>query len=220
MTGAAKTAAALSGIGGAGSLTVGGVYYSSKETIGSIVKDKVLGTSSEFNESWKDQHKKLLGHKGELSAELKKLKEKHTNSDLEASREALKNWCKSSYEQTYKTSLSKANESLLNEVKTYCIQSTKERLQSTLNGQANKKVLSEAGDKNDFVTNYKALKNHNPSSDGVLDTELAAWKDKADTQGDTKWADLQGWCNKHYNTPFKGETDLFKNLKKYCIKAS
>ncbi|AEW45012.1 hypothetical protein MHC_00730 [Mycoplasma haemocanis str. Illinois] len=220
MTGATKTIATLIGIGGTGSLTIGGVYFSSKETIGNIVKDHVLGTSSEFNDSWKDQHKKLISYKGELSSELKRLKEKHTNSDLEASREALKNWCKNSYTQTYKTSLSKSNESLLKEVKTYCIQSTKEKLQSTISGKTSNKVLSESSDQTDFVTNYKSLKNHDASKDGVLNSELASWKDSADSQGDTKWADLQAWCNKHYNSPFTGESDLFKNMKKYCTKTS
>ncbi|CBY92180.1 hypothetical protein HF1_01720 [Mycoplasma haemofelis str. Langford 1] len=220
MTSTVKTMLTLGGVGGAGSLTVGGVYFGSKETIGNLVKDQVLGISPEFNDSWKDQHKKLLAYGGELSPELKQVKEKHTNSELSSSIEALKNWCKASYEKTYKTSLSKAQESLLKEVKTYCIQSTKEKLQATLTSGSRNKVLSGAGDKDEFVKNYKALKNHNHTNDGVLDSELASWKGEAESKADSDWGNLQRWCEGHYESPFKGITDLFKNLKKYCTKTS
>ncbi|AEW45020.1 hypothetical protein MHC_00770 [Mycoplasma haemocanis str. Illinois] len=220
MTGAVKSILTLGGIGGAGSLAVGGVYFNSRETIGNLVKDKVLGISPEFNDSWKDQHKKLLSYTGELSPELKHIKEKYINSELSESIEALKNWCKTSYKKTYKTSLSKAQESLLQEVTTYCIQSTKEKLQSSLTTGSGNKVLSGTGDKDEFVKNYKTLKDHDANNNGVLDSTLASWKDGAETKADSDWSNLQKWCENHYDYPFKGVTDLFKNLRKYCTKTS
>ncbi|CBY92206.1 hypothetical protein HF1_01980 [Mycoplasma haemofelis str. Langford 1] len=217
MTGATKAVAAFCGIGGTCGAAAGGIILSSTETIGSLVKDQVLGTTEEFNSSWKDQHKKLIEYSGELSPELKNIKEKHNDNAREASREALKTWCTNSYSKTYKTPISKANDSLLREVKTYCIQSVKEKLTASISKGT---VLTGAGHSNEFKENYKTLKNHDEKKDGILDSELVPLKENSDSTFETGWSKLQMWCDKYHGTPFKGETDLFKNLKKYCIKTT
>ncbi|CBY92204.1 hypothetical protein HF1_01960 [Mycoplasma haemofelis str. Langford 1] len=100
-----KILAGLTGIGGAASAGIGGAYFNSLEKIGDQLKDSVLGTSQEFDESWKSQFTKLGKDNGDLTPSLKKVKE--TAQD---GWKSLKSWCSDTYNQTYKSIFTNKNE--------------------------------------------------------------------------------------------------------------
>ncbi|AEG72524.1 hypothetical protein MHF_0229 [Mycoplasma haemofelis Ohio2] len=217
MNGLAKVGTLLTATTGASGIGVGGVYYVSLETIGSLVKDDVLGEGEDFNESWKSQHKKLLDASKEgLSSKLASIKEKYTDNNNSEGHKALASWCKDTYSQTYKNAFSSENKSLLAEAKKYCIQSIKERTES---GKIPN--LTADTDSSTFTNNYKKLNNHNEDTSGKLDdTLLALKKTYKDSPTETEWKAIRSWCSVAFEKAFKGSKDnLFLLTQAFCKKA-
>ncbi|AEG72487.1 hypothetical protein HF1_01670 [Mycoplasma haemofelis str. Langford 1] len=214
MTGTAKTGALLTSLTGASGATAGGVYYFSKETIGNLIKDDVLGEGEDFKESWKSQHKKLLDSKESLSTKLAEIKKKYSDNAQTTGHQALANWCKDTYSQTYKHAFSSENKSLLEEAKKYCIQPIKDKFTDD-----KRPSLSGNTDKSTFESNYKKLKDHNEQK-GKLDSRLIALKGSFKEQPtDTEWQAIQSWCSEYFEKPFKGSNDnTFKLVEIFCKK--
>ncbi|AEW45018.1 hypothetical protein MHC_00760 [Mycoplasma haemocanis str. Illinois] len=214
MTSTAKIGALLSSVTGASGATVGGVYYFSKETIGSLIKSDVLGEEVDFNESWKSQHKKLLDSKDSISPKLNEIKKKYSDNAKSEGHKALANWCKNAYSQTYKHAFSSENNDLLIEVKKYCIQPIKDKLTND-----KKPTLSGNTDKSTFENNYKKLKTHDEKN-GKLDSKLLALKESfKESPTDTEWKALQSWCSETFEKPFKGSNNNdFKLVEIFCKK--
>nr|WP_014272094.1 hypothetical protein [Mycoplasma haemocanis] len=204
-----KILAGLTGIGGATGAGIGGVYFNSLEKIGNKLKDSVLGTSQEFDESWKSQFTKLGKDNGSLTPSLQKIKEITPDGW-----KSLKSWCSDIYNHTYKSIFNSKNEKLLEESQKYCIQSIKEKVTE------DKLIEKDTSNREStFKTKYDNLNSH-AEKDGILDDTLKQLK--AGYSQDTnksKWNQLEEWCKSNYSKPFKGDTDnVFKLIKKYCVK--
>ncbi|AEG72491.1 hypothetical protein MHF_0192 [Mycoplasma haemofelis Ohio2] len=217
MTPASKIALGFSGLAGGSGMGVGGLYLSSKEDILSKVKDDVLGTETEFNSSWKSQFKKLSTENRKIPKDLEKLKS-ITEENQQIS--AIKGWCSSVYTTTYKSIFSSKKEELLDVVRKYCIQSLKEKLTDSITESSKVLSVTDETDKQEFINNYKKLKDHNSTQDGKLDSTLSAFDaTKAESESQTKWSSLRDWCKESLTKSFKGESDdLFKTSKKFCVK--
>ncbi|CBY92193.1 hypothetical protein HF1_01850 [Mycoplasma haemofelis str. Langford 1] len=198
------------GVTGAG---VAGTHYSSIETIGSQIKDSVLGTTDDFNEAWSDQFKKLSKEEG-IPDSLKSIKDKHKDNNENGGR-AVKEWCQATYENTYKSKLSGPHEKELAIAKKFCILTLSERITNSLTQED--KILSFDGeaDGSQYQTNYGKIASHN---DIPLPPELAELK-KHSGDASTKWKVIQSFCKQKVPTPFRNIND-FKIIRKYCTKNS
>ncbi|CBY93292.1 hypothetical protein HF1_12840 [Mycoplasma haemofelis str. Langford 1] len=218
MTLPAKVLSLFLGAASAATAGVGGAYLNSKETIGSKLGDAVLGTDDSFKESWKNQHDKLRKGNEELKdfSELDQIKK---NSDSESAWGKLRDWCSKSYSFTYKDIFSKEDNTRLNLTKKYCIQTTKERLGAIYTG-GTKKVLAitGGGDKSEFVTNYKKLKDQ--AKDKLPDLLKEIDVSKVDNEAEQNWTKVQTWCSGIHEKPFKGVNDTFSLASKLCVKES
>ncbi|AEW45036.1 hypothetical protein MHC_00850 [Mycoplasma haemocanis str. Illinois] len=217
MNGLTKVGILLTSTTGVTGIGISGVYYVSLETIGSLIKDDVLGEGEDFKESWKSQHKKLLeASKENLSPKLASIKEKYTDNNNVEGHKALTNWCKDTYSQTYKNAFSSENRRLLSEAQKYCIQSIKERTES---GKIPN--LTDSTDSSTFTNNYKKLNNHNESTSGKLDDKLLSLKKsyKSNPQ-EAEWKAIQSWCFEALKKAFKGsKNNLFLLTQTFCKKA-
>ncbi|AEW45853.1 hypothetical protein MHC_04985 [Mycoplasma haemocanis str. Illinois] len=218
MTLPVKVLSLIFGTASIATVGVGGVYFNSKETIGNKLENEVLGADDSFKESWKNQHAKLLKENDDLK-DFSKLEQIKKNSNSETAWTELRDWCSKSYSFTYKDIFSKEDNARLNLTKKYCIQSTKERLEAIYTG-GTKKVLAVTGegDKSEFVTNYKKLKDH--TKDKLPDLLKEIDTAKVDSEADKNWVKVQTWCSEIHKKPFKGESDTFKLASKICVKES
>ncbi|AEW45027.1 hypothetical protein MHC_00805 [Mycoplasma haemocanis str. Illinois] len=201
------------GISGAG---VAGTHYSSIETIGNQIKDSVLGTTSDFDEAWSDQFKKLA-KESKLPNSLESIKNKYKDNNKDGG-QAINRWCQATYKNTYKSKLSRPNGKELEMAKKFCILTLSERLTNSLS--TNDKILSfdGTGDESDYQTNYSKINNHNNDTEGHLPQELSNLKKHAGEAG-SKWKEIQNFCKQKVPTPFRNIND-FKIVRKYCTKNS
>ncbi|AEG72482.1 hypothetical protein HF1_01620 [Mycoplasma haemofelis str. Langford 1] len=209
----------LAGIGAAGTASgagMGGMYLYTKDSIGNQVKDRVLGTGQEFNDSWKFKFKQMKEESQDGFPELENIKTQHSNNE-ETGAAALKDWCSKSYSYVYKSVFSSKDDSRLKKVEKYCIQSLGEKFTSLLTG--NHKLLGNGANENqsEYSTNFNKIQNYDEATKGKLPSEL---KDLKSAEASTKWTVLQGWCKKIQSIPFTEEGDIFKVGKELCIKTS
>ncbi|AEW45021.1 hypothetical protein MHC_00775 [Mycoplasma haemocanis str. Illinois] len=194
---------------------IGGIYYSSLETIGNKLKGKILKNYDDFKSTWEHKYKQLPDNNETLSEDLKKIKTAKSSKDLFL-------YCQKNYSSTYKRIFSKKGDDLiLQETEKWCTQIFKDQLSVVASVGNNGKVLAVDSDTDaaEFKENYKKLKDHN-SSEGQLPKKLQDLAPNANTEADSKWKSLQSYCKEIQKKYLTTETlEDFKIAKKYCIKA-
>ncbi|AEW45009.1 hypothetical protein MHC_00715 [Mycoplasma haemocanis str. Illinois] len=216
MTAITKVGIGLASCAGVTGTGIVGVHYHSVETIGSKIKNSVLGIDKDFDDAWSDQFKKLE-QESEITGSLKTIKDKYKGNNKEGG-QAVKRWCQRVYESTYKSKLMGPNEDYLKNAKKFCILTLSERLSNAI--QSSDKILSFENntDESSYKSNYDKIKSHDDNTMGALPKELSDLRNHQD-QSSTKWNVIQSFCKKKIPTPFTNMDD-FKIVKKYCTKDS
>ncbi|AEG72483.1 hypothetical protein HF1_01630 [Mycoplasma haemofelis str. Langford 1] len=216
MTASFKAAAGILGALGTGTAGAGGLYYGTNVSIDHEIGHEFLGNEEEFNDSWKQKHEQLLtAQEDSLTSDLQGIRRTHNTKPSETGAKALREWCNSMRNSSYKNIFKSENKQLLGLTKKYCIQSLKDKMASdklpTLTGNT---------DQETFKTNYKKLKSHQDQQ-GKLDSELLELKSSFNEgQAETKWTSIQSWCSRALEKAFKGSKDnLFLLTETFCKKA-
>ncbi|AEG72505.1 hypothetical protein HF1_01780 [Mycoplasma haemofelis str. Langford 1] len=209
-----KSSLGVLGSLGTGTAGAGGLYYGTKVSIDDKVGHDFLGNEEEFNDSWKQKHDQLLEAAEEsLIPDLKNIRKTHATKANQDGANALKGWCNSIRDTSYKNIFISENKSLLDLAQKYCIQPIKDKLGTSA-------LVDMSNGQSSFETNYKKLNNYDSSKNGKLDSVLQELKDSFnDGKASENWGKVKEWCTSAIEKPFKGSSDnSFKLVETFCKK--
>ncbi|OAL10588.1 hypothetical protein A6V39_00790 [Candidatus Mycoplasma haematobovis] len=188
-----------------GALTTGGVSgtgaYTYYELTRPTIKDKLgetlLSYESKDADKWKTRSVTLSKDNGNLSKELKKVKD---GTDTDDSR--IKGWCQTNINNKFTSD----KDPIFLEVQKYCTYNLKDKIEKTIDTSS-----WEASKHNKKL---KGLQNNEGLSDEMkkIKAKLADGAIGRDENA------LKEWCKSSYEKPFKGEQDQdYLDTKEYCV---